>query len=741
MRRNFRSSLTCISSRAAFARHTLCATVVLSAGTTSWGASALAPPATPIRFRMPEAMPRMADGSSLESAWGKRLDIDGDRCVVGGSCASVIGDCAANTQIAEVWEFVGAQHADGGWERVADLAPPEGLGVAQGFGHAVRIEGDSVFVAAPGRTGGAGAVFHFERAADGTWPLRQVIESPVPTAGARFGSALAIEAGRLLVGESGRGNVGLPSGGATLFERNRQGDFVATAVLTVPTDLPGGGWGSGVDIDGETIVIGSTATADPSLPTSTEVGAVATFTLTGGRATFDGLLTSTFAAAAPGAKFSSSMSLDEGLLAITSVKGGLPGDSPNGHADFFVRTEDEWAHAGYWTPGLSGGMGSVTFDVEGELAVMGLGTPPNDSVLLFRRTVNESGGPSVKVLRDISPAFVDETHGEAVAMDGTRVVYRVAPPASPIGLDPLVIRAVSYGDVLGDCDGDGTPNGAETPLGPDCDADFVPDGCGLADCDGNGAPDPCDVALLRVDSVPNGTEGNGLIYASTAGTSIVLLARVQVPTGNAFGATPILKGIAFQPSTSGTGHADPLVMGLCRESDGDGLPDDLLLIAGWTGMVPLESTTTVVPLEGVTTTPGEHLFVAFLLPPKPSGTGVCLKIYDEPLTPQTTWFASVPTSTVDLDDVPTYGYAALPSNLHNIICAGLFRSPNDANVNGLLDVCECEADLSGDGDVGATDIAILLGGWGTPAADVNGDGTTDAADLSLVLGSWGSCGG
>lgn len=48
-------------------------------------------------------------------------------------------------------------------------------------------------------------------------------------------------------------------------------------------------------------------------------------------------------------------------------------------------------------------------------------------------------------------------------------------------------------------------------------------------------------------------------------------------------------------------------------------------------------------------------------------------------------------------------------------------------------------DLDGNGSVGASDLAILLGAWGTsdPRADLNGDGTVNAADLALLLGAWG----
>ncbi len=56
---------------------------------------------------------------------------------------------------------------------------------------------------------------------------------------------------------------------------------------------------------------------------------------------------------------------------------------------------------------------------------------------------------------------------------------------------------------------------------------------------------------------------------------------------------------------------------------------------------------------------------------------------------------------------------------------------------------ECPADLDGSGSVGAFDLAILLGSWGSCPdcpADLDGDGNVGAADLAQLLGSWGPCG-
>ena len=46
------------------------------------------------------------------------------------------------------------------------------------------------------------------------------------------------------------------------------------------------------------------------------------------------------------------------------------------------------------------------------------------------------------------------------------------------------------------------------------------------------------------------------------------------------------------------------------------------------------------------------------------------------------------------------------------------------------------ADLNQDGAVNGTDLAILLGAWGTNGGDINHDGYTDGADLAIFLSAW-----
>ncbi len=48
------------------------------------------------------------------------------------------------------------------------------------------------------------------------------------------------------------------------------------------------------------------------------------------------------------------------------------------------------------------------------------------------------------------------------------------------------------------------------------------------------------------------------------------------------------------------------------------------------------------------------------------------------------------------------------------------------------------ADLDGDGVVGGSDLALLLGGWGSPDCliDLDGDGVVGGSDLAVLLGAW-----
>jgi len=56
----------------------------------------------------------------------------------------------------------------------------------------------------------------------------------------------------------------------------------------------------------------------------------------------------------------------------------------------------------------------------------------------------------------------------------------------------------------------------------------------------------------------------------------------------------------------------------------------------------------------------------------------------------------------------------------------------------------CPGDVTENGHVDGTDLAALLGAWGTPGlgefvTDLNADGFVNGADLGILLASWGPC--
>lgn len=78
------------------------------------------------------------------------------------------------------------------------------------------------------------------------------------------------------------------------------------------------------------------------------------------------------------------------------------------------------------------------------------------------------------------------------------------------------------------------------------------------------------------------------------------------------------------------------------------------------------------------------------------------------------------------------------------LCANLPRNTEGAFfIEGGASVCDCLADLSGDGVVNGGDLGIMLNAWGPTGpngvGDANHDGVVDGTDLATLLGSWGAC--
>jgi hypothetical protein len=79
-----------------------------------------------------------------------------------------------------------------------------------------------------------------------------------------------------------------------------------------------------------------------------------------------------------------------------------------------------------------------------------------------------------------------------------------------------------------------------------------------------------------------------------------------------------------------------------------------------------------------------------------------------------------------------------------LILLGFPKSTSGLRVGSLVVSADlavaCTTDIDGDGQRGSSDLANLLGEWGTAgSADFNGDGVVGSEDLSALLGAWGPC--
>ncbi len=124
-----------------------------------------------------------------DAGFGFAVALDGDFAVVG-------SEAETGTGAAYVYHRTGSE-----WQPTAMLKAEDG---AEGdrFGTAVAISGNVIVVGAKGHDGDgseAGAAYVFSRSGN-EWPQQTKLASPSAAASARFGTAVAIDGARLVVG-------------------------------------------------------------------------------------------------------------------------------------------------------------------------------------------------------------------------------------------------------------------------------------------------------------------------------------------------------------------------------------------------------------------------------------------------------------------------------------------------------------------------------------------------------------
>ena len=165
-----------------------------------------------------EAAQLTAPDAERSDGFGSALALSGSTLLVGGEGSS--GDAA------RVHVF---QKQGGDWSHSAQIQP-SAAAASPTFGAAVAMAGDLALIGDPGAGDGTGAVYRFS-AAGGGWNSAGPLTSPEAGAGGRFGSALAVDDGRLLVGAPGA--AGAP-GSVHVYERGGDGAWAFASLVAAP---------------------------------------------------------------------------------------------------------------------------------------------------------------------------------------------------------------------------------------------------------------------------------------------------------------------------------------------------------------------------------------------------------------------------------------------------------------------------------------------------------------------------
>lgn len=198
---------------------------------------------------------RSADGTWAHSA---TLDVSDAVANDGyGAAAALAGDYAfvgaPSTRENPGSVYVFGRAADGSWSQVDKLTGSESEANA-GFGRSIIVSDSTAFIGAPGETNNSGAIYAFEHDG-GAWSELTRLRARAISNGARLGSSLDLDDGKLLAGAPRHGgNVGA----AVLFELDPEsGQWMESALLQPYASSGFHTFGTTVAIDHDDVLIGS----------------------------------------------------------------------------------------------------------------------------------------------------------------------------------------------------------------------------------------------------------------------------------------------------------------------------------------------------------------------------------------------------------------------------------------------------------------------------------------------------
>ncbi|MEO7324657.1 MAG: FG-GAP repeat protein [Dokdonella sp.] len=225
------------------------ATVALSGDTLAVGAPGQQPGAVYVFVRSGSNWTQqarlLASGASASDGFGRLLALDGDHLVVAAASAD------NRTGAAYVFSRSGTA-----WTQQARLSAADAV-AGDAFGRSVAVSGDTILVGAPLKAAAAGsfangAAYAFVR--NGTsWPQQAKLVASLSADGDSFGSSLAIEGERAIIGAPLAAN---HVGSAYVFDRAGS-VWTQQAQLTRASGAPGDRFGWSVALSGNQVVVGA----------------------------------------------------------------------------------------------------------------------------------------------------------------------------------------------------------------------------------------------------------------------------------------------------------------------------------------------------------------------------------------------------------------------------------------------------------------------------------------------------
>jgi hypothetical protein len=324
------------------------------------------PTPSPTPTRTPTPTPRpygqsdkiaAADGDE-DDYFGSAVAVDGETTLVGAyRDEDPHGSSAGSAYVFE--------RTNGAWEQTTKLVASDGDRLDR-FGYAVALDGDTALVGAQQEQApngwGAGAVYVFERA-DG-WEQTAKLAPADGDDGDWFGSALAVSGDAAVVGAHQDQTNGTNAGAAYVFQRT-DGEWTEAATL-LPDDGDGGDrFGYAVGVTAGTVVVGAFRDENPN---GSSAGSAYVFERADGAWTQAAKL-----APDDGGndhRFGNAVAIAADTLLVGAWQADLPSGSGRVHA--YTRADGGWAHEAVLSPPSPARFG-VDLALSGTTAVISAG--------------------------------------------------------------------------------------------------------------------------------------------------------------------------------------------------------------------------------------------------------------------------------------------------------------------------------------------------------------------------------